>query len=507
MSSAEDTVKSDGKIRFVDTTLRDGNQSQWALLMSTSMMLPIAQKLDEAGYTVIELTAPAHFKAIVRDVGDDPWERMRAVSKRITRTPLAVMQQTSITGFNIVPKCMARLWMERLAANGIRRIHLMEASNDFGLRVPDYVQFAREAGLEVALALTYSLSPKHTDEYFGQKTRDAAKLSTNAIFLKDPGGLLTPERVRTLVPVIQENSGGVPLEFHSHCTTGLAPLCYIEAAKLGMSTFHVGIPPLANANTQPSVLNVAENLRYLGYSPVIDEDAIRPVTQHFQFIAKRENRSIGTPLEYHYYQYIHQVPGGVIANLKRQLSQLKLINRLPEVVGESIAVRKDFGYPIMVTPFSQFIATQAAINVVLGKRYEQVIDDLIYYALGFWGKEAASEIDPNVMDKIMNLPRSKELLNWEFPEPTLDEMREKIGGDGVSDDDLLLRYIIGNDDDISAMRARGGLKENEYMGADKPLFALVKEILKKSDLHRVAIHGKGFELAIEKSSDATAGHG
>lgn len=489
-------MSGNGEVKFVDTTFRDGNQSLWALLMSTSMMLPIASRLDEAGFTAVELTAPAHFKTIIREVRDDPWERIRLIAQRITRAPLAVMQQCSITGFGIVPSCLAKLWMERLAANGIRRLHLMEASNDMGLRVPDFVRFAKNAGLEVALALTYSISPKHTDEYFAQKTRDAANLKVDAIFLKDPGGLLTPERVRTLVPVVLNNANGIPVEFHSHCTTGLAPLCYLEAVKLGIKTLHTAIPPLANGSSQPSVLNLAGNLRFLGYTPVIDEEAIKPVTDHFHFIAKKEGRPVGVPLEYDYYQYIHQIPGGVIANLKRQLSQLNLLNRLPEVIEEAIRVRKDFGYPIMVTPFSQYVATQASINVVLGERYKQVIDDWIYYALGFWGEEARAAINPEIMDKIMSTPRAKELLNWEPPEPSLQEVREQFGGSGIPDDELLLRYIIGNDDDIKAMRAAGPVKENEYVGAQTPLVALIGELVKQRELGYVGIQKNGFRLTL-----------
>lgn len=490
-------MSDDTEIMFVDQTLRDGNQSLWALTMSSAMMLPVASRLNKAGFKAVDLTAPAHFKTIVREVREDPWERIRLMAGEMPDAPLGVMQQCSITGFGIVPKCMAALWMRRLAANGIRRVHLMEASNDFGLRVPDYVKFAADAGMDVALALTYSLSPKHSDEYYAQKTRDAVALKTSAIFLKDPGGLLTPERVKTLVPAILRNAGDTPVEFHSHCTTGLAPLCYIEAAKQGIRVLHTAIPPLANASSQPSIINVAENLRHLGYAPRIDLAEVRAVAEHLSFIAKMEGRTVGMPVEYDEYQYVHQIPGGVISNLKRQLTQLKLIDKLPQVIEECMRVRTDFGYPIMVTPFSQFMATQAAINIVLGERYKQVVDDLIYYALGFWGKGAAEAIDPNVMEKVMSLPRAKELADWQPPEPSLQEMREQYGGSTISDDDLLLRYIIGNDDDIKAMRAAGPVNLNKYVGAGNSLGALIEELLKRRDVSYVSIQAKDINIAME----------
>jgi oxaloacetate decarboxylase alpha subunit len=485
------------EIGFVDQTLRDGNQCVWALMMPTSMMVSVGSRMNEAGFKAVEVIAPAHFKTIVRDLREDPWERVRLMAKRITNVPLAAMQQCSITGFGIVPKCLVELWMKRLAANGIRRLHLIEPSNDYSLRAPYFVQFARNAGLDVALGLTYSISPKHTDEYFVRKVRDAAALNVGAIFLKDPGGLLTPERVRTLVPALLNNLGDVPLELHAHCTTGLAPLCYIEAVKLGIKTLHTAIPPLANSSAQPSVLNIANNLRHLGYTPMIDEKVVGSVSDHLQFIAKRENRILGVPVEYDYYQYVHQIPGGVMSNLKRQLSQLKVVHKLPEVIDESIRVRKEFGYPIMVSPFSQFVMIQAAINVVLGERYKRVVDDLIYYALGFWGKEASSAIDPEVMDVIMNSERAKELANWEPPEPSLQELRVKYGGANLPDDELLLRYIVGSNEDISTMRAAGPIQEDKYIGVGTPLPTLIEALLKRRDLRYVGIRMKELEIAIE----------
>jgi len=177
---------------------------------------------------------------------------------------------------------------------------------------------------------------------------------------------------------------------------------------------------------------------------------------------------------------------------------LKLIDKLTLVIEECIRVREDFGYPIMVTPFSQYIATQAAINVVVGERYKQVTDDLIYYALGFWGAEARSGIRPDVLDKIMELPRAKELKTWEFPEPSLDELREQYGGSSLSDDELLLRYIIGNEDDIKAMRMAGPVQDDRYLGVNVPLSALLKELLQRRDLSFVSIQSKQMDITIER---------
>ena len=234
------------EIGIVDTTYRDANQSQWGEQMSTAMMVKIAPRMNRAGFKAIGASATSHFEYAVRYLRENPWERLRLLSKLITSTPLSFMMLgTSLNIFRYVMGPIMGTWMERLAANGISRVQLMEASNNMG-DLAEAVRYAKDAGLQVIIPLVYSHSDVHTDEYYAQRTRDAVKLSPDVIYLKDPGGLITPERTRTLFPMIQQNLDEVPLEFHSHCTTGLAPLCYLEAMKLGVKTFHTAVSPLAN---------------------------------------------------------------------------------------------------------------------------------------------------------------------------------------------------------------------------------------------------------------------
>jgi len=484
------------KVNFIDTTFRDGHQSLWAEGMTTGMMLPVASQMDRIGFKSMEIIAASHFLKCVRELREDPWERIRLLSKRITKTPLILMMHYSIAAFDLTPISILKLWMERIAANGIRRVQLMDPSNDMHFRVDQCVKFAKEAGLEVAMAQVFSISPKHTDEHYAQKVQDAANLNVDMIYLKDSGGLLTPERVRTLIPVFLQNSHGIPVALHSHCTTGLAPLVYLDAIKLGVETVYTAIPPLANGPSQPSVLNVIRNMRHSGYTPTIEEGFIKPVADHFWNVAKREGLPIGKPLEYDVNQYIHQVPGGVISNLKHQLGKLRMENRLEEVLEEVVQVRKDLGYPIMVTPFSQFAVSQASINVMLGERYQQVIDEVIQYTLGYWGKEASAAVDPNIKDRILSLPRAKELSNWEPPQPSLKEVRQQLGGSGVADDELLLRYIVREEKEINAMRAAGPIKE--YQTMVNPLVVLIQELLKQKALDYISIHREDLSLSLRK---------
>ncbi len=484
-------------ISFIDTTVRDGNQSLWGNRMTTGMILPVAAQLDRAGFRAIEVEGLTPWKMRVRQQREEPWERIRLLSKLITRTPLSQLCGAASGTFQVAPMAFARLRLERFAANGIKRVQVTGFLNDMAFKVPEIVTFARNVGLEVVVGLIFTVSPRHGDDYYARKTRQALQLKPDRLYLKDPGGLLTPERTKTIIPAMQKNSGGLPLELHSHCTTGLAPLCYLEAIKLGITTLHTGIPPLANGPAQPSVLNIARNARLLGYNPLLDEEAIRPVSDHFRFIAEREGLPSGAPLEYDYGQYLHQVPGGVISNLERQLAEMKMGDRLGAVLDETIEVRRDLGYPIMVTPFSQHVVTQATINVMLGERYREVTDELIQYCLGFWGEEASSGVVAVVKVKILDRPRAEELARQEHYEPSVEEIRQKLGGTGVSDDELVVRFVMGGEEELKALRPAPPIRE--YPTARTPLASLIQDIMKRKNWHDVNIAGKNFALALKKA--------
>ena len=264
------------EVRFVDTTLRDGHQSLWAEGMTTGMMLPILDRMDNAGFEAVELLSASHLKKCVRELKEDPWERIRLVTQRLKKTPARLIAGR-VSSFEFTPLSIYQLFLERMAANGVKQIRISDEWNDLS-SWQRKVRSARQAGLYCVVNLIYSVSPKHTDEYYAQKTREAATLGVPRLCLKDPGGLLTPERTQTLVPLIFENSNGIPLELHTHCTTGLGPLCCLEAIKLGVKTINTAIPPLADASSNPSVFNVAKNARALGYTPAIDEESLRPVS-------------------------------------------------------------------------------------------------------------------------------------------------------------------------------------------------------------------------------------
>jgi len=480
-------------IRFVDTTIRDGHQSLWAENMTTGMMLPVAEALDRAGFDAIELISSSHLKKCVRELKEDPWARVRLVSQRITRTPLR-LNAGRFSAFDLTPRSMYRLFMERMAANGIREARISEEWNELEGWAWK-VEVARDVGVNPVPNIIYSVSPKHTDEYFAERTRQAASLKVNRLCLKDPGGLLTPERVQTLVPIMFQNANGIPVELHTHCTTGLGPLCCLEAVKLGIKIVNTALPPLADGSSNPSLFNVAKNLRALGYKTLIDEELLKPVSEHFTYIAKREGFPIGAPVEYDYSQYQHQVPGGMISNLRFQLRKVGMEDKIDQALAETMRVRADLGYPIMVTPLSQFVGSQAAINVIVGERYKEVTDQIIQYALGYWGKEGAELMAPEVKAKILDRPRAKEWAERQPPEPTIAEIRKKMNAEHVSDEDLLLRWNLAVDE-IEAMRAAGAPKE--YLTARQPLVNLLDSLSKRTEYRQIVIQKGDMVLSLQK---------
>ncbi|MEA2907336.1 MAG: oxaloacetate decarboxylase (Na+ extruding) subunit alpha [Alphaproteobacteria bacterium] len=480
-------------IHFVDTTIRDGHQSLWAERMSTGMMLPIAKNLDAAGFLAIELLSGSHIKKAVRELREDPWERIKRVCALCPNTPMRLIAGR-VNTFGFDPPCMYELFIERMAANGIRQARISEPWND----LPGWtyrVEVARRFGLDPIVNLIYSVSPVHTDAYYAERCRQAVTLNPFRLCLKDPGGLLTPERTRTLVPVVLANAGGIPVELHSHCTTGLGPLVALEAVKLGIRIVNTGVPPLADGSALPSVYNVARNLRALGYRTVIDEDVLHPVTEHFNVIARREGFPLGVPAEYDEATYQHQVPGGMISNLGHQLRQVGKEAQLAQALEETSRVRVEFGYPIMVTPLSQFVGSQAAINVIVGERYKEVTDQVIRYALGHFGEEAVTAMDQEVREKILDRPRAKEIMAQTREHPSIDDMRRQLGGAGVSDEELLLRWLL-NKEDIAAMRAAGPAKD--YVTTRHPLVKLMADLTQRADCNLIQVSKPGFALTLER---------
>jgi oxaloacetate decarboxylase alpha subunit len=487
-------------VRFIDTTFRDGSQSLWALAMRAGMIEAVAQSMDEAGFEAIEVPVTGIFvKKFVRDLKEDPWEMSRMVARKMPNTVKTCIGGDFFHPFEASPpRAIVELFFARLVATGaLNRIMLVaNTTGQIKRAFPWIIPAFRKLGVQICLGLSYTISPRHTDEYYARKTREIVPFMPDMIYLKDQGGLLTVDRLRTLLPVIMQNANGIPVQLHSHCTTGLAPLVYLEALQLGVRTLHTAIPPLASGSSQPSVFNVAANARIMGYSTGVDEKILRSVSERLMAIAKQEKLPIGAPLEYDYAQYIHQVPGGVISNLKHQLAEMHILHRLDQVLEETVQVRRDLGYPIMITPHSQFVVTQSTLNVAMGERYKYVIDEVILFALGVYGEDSGyTWMDPNLKDKLLGMPRSKELAARQQRDITLDDIRERLGGPGVPDEEFLLRYIMKGEEEIRAMRAAG--PPRRYFSTAMPLLTLIQELGKHQQVRYIQVQRGSDSLVVQ----------
>ena len=483
------------RIKFIDTTIRDGQQSLWAMNMRTSHMLPVMPGLDAAGFDQMEfLAAGSRLKKFVRHLAEDPWDWIKLGARAAQRTQLrwhGYIASASMSGH--VPSQVGELLIRKVVDLGITYTRTGNNWNNFDTAGVEK-QRLESLGMTPVVNVMYSVSPRHTDEYFVDKARQAAALGPWRLCFKDVGGLLTPERTRQLLPRMIAVAGDVPWEFHGHCNNGLGPLNALEAVKAGVEFVHTAVPPLANGNSQPSVFNVAANLRALGYEVGVDEAALEPVRRHLDFVAEREGFPRGVPAEYDERVYAHQIPGGMRSNLEHQLRLAGVGHRLDETLEETGRVRADLGYPIMVTPLSQFVGSQAAINVIVGERYQQVTDAVIEYALGrHGGQEAIDGMDPKVRAKILDRPRARELEDFQRPDPTLAELRQRFGRD-ISDEDLILRAIVGDD----AVEAVSGPKRPIPQAGEVPLVQLIRELT--TEPHRqLSLSMNGLSLTMHKT--------
>jgi oxaloacetate decarboxylase alpha subunit len=459
-------------IQLVDVTLRDAPQCLWATRMTTAMMADIAPRLDHAGFEAIDLAGGAVFDVCVRYLREDPWERMRILSGWVKKTPLIVMTRSqSLFTFEFFPDDIVELTAERIFANGIRYHTPYDALNDMrNMIVP--VRAAKKVGLYTAGGVVYTLSPVHTDEYYARKTKELIKLGVDAIYIKDASGLLTPERAKTLVPAIKEVCGKLPLHLHSHCLTGLAPYTACRAIELGVDVIHTATSPLANGASHPATEWFTRNARRAGFDVPVDLAPVEEVAERLRYIAKREDKPLGQIVEYDEFHYEHQMPGGMISNLKSQLTPLGLAHRLPEVLEEAARVRCDLGYPIIVSPFAQFVMTQAVLNVMGKERYATVPDEVRKYVLGYYG-EIAGPIDPNLFDRITQGAKPTKARPGDLLEPGIPKVRRERGA-FASDDDLLLAAFYP-DKEYKALKAAGPINTN-YPLASTPLVTLLKEV-------------------------------
>ena len=488
------------EIRIIDTTLRDAHQCLWATRMTTAMMLGIADKMDRIGFESFDLLGGSGFDVCVRYLKENPWERISLMRENAPRTKLqGGMRSKGLISFDQLPDDINFLWLECLAKRGIRRVRTLDALCDYDNQ-GDNLRKAKELGMEAVGSVVFSISPVHTDAFYAAKTRElVVRANIDVMKLKDQGGLLTPDRIRTLVPaMLKMLPAGVPLSLHSHCITGLAPLVYIEGVKLGVSQIETSIAPLANGQAQPATQTMVRNLRSLGYTLNVNDTLIDEVSAYFARIAESEGLPVGVPAEYDEFHYQHQIPGGMLANFKFQLAQAGLSHFLPAVLEECGRIRAELGWPVMVTPFSQFVGVQAMLNVVQGERYKTVPDELKKYALGYYGKLVAP-VQPDILDIIVARGSSKIALTPPPREPAVPALRKQYPN--MSDEERLLRYCYKGSQ-VDEMLAGGPMKT--VYTFDQPVVQLIRELAKRRLPGRVFIEKGAMRLDLSGTPQGAA---
>ena len=470
-------------ISVIDVTLRDAHQCLWATRMPTAPMRDLAPRLDRAGFEAIDLVGGAVFDVCVRFLREDPFERMRLVSGWVRDTPLIVHHRgQSLFTFELFADDVVSLTAERIAANGIRYHTTYDALNDVrNLEVP--VRAAKAAGLHTVVGFVYSVSPVHTDGYYAGKIREMVALGADGIFLKDPSGLLTPERAATLVPAAKQACGPLPLQIHSHCLSGLAPYVLLKSIQHGADTVHTATSTLANGASHPSTEHFVRNARREGFRVDLDLDAIEDVAERLKVVAAMERKPIGEIVEFDAFHFHHQVAGGMISNLRSQLETLGIEDRLEQILEEAGQVRADLGYPIVVSPFAQYIVTQAVLNVVNGKRYAVVPDEVRRYLLGYYG-EIAGPIDENLLDRITGGEAPVTERPGALKAPALERLKRERGP-FRSDDDLLLAAFY-DEREYAALKAAGPIDTTCALH-DQPLVTLVRALAARKDLESVRV--------------------
>ena len=482
------------KIQIVETSLRDGNQSLWAAVgIDTARTLTIAPVMDRVGFKAIDFTTSTHMGVAVRYKQQDPWERIRRMAKATPHTPLQFLS----TGFRFIswetasPEFM-KLAFATLVKNGIRRFALADPMNNADSNIACARMIKQAGGECVVAALVFTVSPIHDDAHYIQRARQlAASPDVDAIYIKDPGGLLTPLRARVMIPAVKAVIGDKPLELHSHCTIGLGELVYMDAPEWGVGTMQCASGAASDGISNPPAERVVANLRELGHQIDIDDQALAEVGRYFTRLAEAEGLPAGRPQAFDAAYYHHQLPGGMTGTMRRHLAERRLAHLESAVIEELGRVRQELGWPIVMTPFSQMLLTQAVMNVTGKERYAVVPDEVIRYALGRFGKPNLP-IAPEVMERVARMPRTRE-LRQEPHMPPLAELRKRIGPE-LPDEEFLLRATMPAEQ-VDAMKAAGPAPDT-YNPDIAPVIHLLRRLAAHRDIVRLSVDKPGFKLEL-----------
>ena len=396
--------------------------------MSTETMLKIAERVDQVGFFSLEAWGGATFDVAIRFLNEDPWERIRQLKKHVKKTPLQMLLRgQNVVGYRNYPDDVLKAFVEKAAQDGIDIFRVFDALNDIR-NMETAIKTVKKVGKHAQGAISYTISPVHTVEHFVHFAKELAALDCDSICVKDMAGMLAPEPAYQLITALKKEVG-LPVHLHSHSTSGMVMMTYLRSCEAGVDILDTAFSPFAWGTSQPPVESVVAALKGTPYDTCLDSELLNEIAEYFREIrekffdplklidpkAERVDASI----------IVHQIPGGMFSNLLSQLREQNAEHRLKEVLEEVPKVRKELGYPPLVTPTSQLVGIQAVMNVLSGKRYGMVPKEIKDYARGLYGRPPA-EIDPKIKKKIIGDEQPISVRPADMLEPALDRIPEDV---------------------------------------------------------------------------------
>ena len=431
------------KIQFMETVLRDGQQSLIATRMPTSDMLPILKTMDQAGYHSLEMWGGATFDSCLRFLNEDPWERLRTIRKEVKNTKLQMLLRgQNLLGYKNYADDVVRDFVEKSIQNGIDIIRVFDALNDTR-NLQTAIVTAKEAGGHCQAAISYTTSPIHTVDYFVQLAKEMADTGADSICIKDMAGVLTPHTGFELVSRIKETID-LPLEVHTHATSGIAEMTYLKVAEAGADIIDTAISSFAGGTSQPATESIAMTLAEMGFDTVLDMDKVAQIAEHFNPVRDRfREEGLLNPKvkDIEPKTLIYQVPGGMLSNLLSQLTEQGLQDKYEDVLAEVPKVRADLGYPPLVTPLSQMVGTQELMNVISGERYKLVPSEIKDYVRGLYGK-APVPISEEIKELIIGQEAVVTVRPADLIASQLPEFRKEIAEYAKTEEDVLMYALF-----------------------------------------------------------------
>jgi len=387
------------KIRITDTTLRDGHQSLWATRMRTEDILNIIETIDKVGYYSLEVWGGATFDVCLRFLRENPWERLRLIKSKAKHTPLQMLLRgQNVVGYKNYADDLVERFVHTAHENGIDIFRIFDALNDIR-NLETAIKAVKKTGAHAQGCLSYTISPVHTIERYVEDAKRQQDLGIDSLCIKDMAGLLSPSKSKELVSALVKNIH-IPVQLHSHATSGMADSAYWEGVHAGAGAFDCAISSMAGFSSQPPVETLYAMFKETDFDIELDVEALRKINKYFAELSPKRSKGRGFEPIIDSEILVHQIPGGMISNFRSQLEQQGAIEKLPEALEEVARVRKDLGYPPLVTPTSQIVGTQAVMNVITGERYKIVPQEVKNYVKGLYGRSPAP-IDQHLIKKIL----------------------------------------------------------------------------------------------------------